>query len=594
VVSASVFNLTLGNVKPGPVPSQEFTQGMTFTDEGIYQVVIVTRQDGLLHVTRRKFTIDRTAPLLNVMLSNETPTSAGAAVPLGFSLAPRTVAATDSKPASRGPAALDIRYADPLSGVATIEYQLDGSEWKLAFNDAMFNGAMTIAAPGDHLLALRATDLAGNISPVRTYDFTVLPATAPPATATPVPTAVPATPTPLATTAATPAASPSPSETPVPTEPPAPGATQTPVPTRPPAPTAAPNAPAPPTDTPVPTTVPTPTLAPTAGNAPATIVLPPDKTVDANAPGGATVPFDVSARDNTGNPVPVTCDPQSGSLFPVGTTVITCTATTSAGLKTQASFRVTVKAAQPPTLSPQENLTAEGNTRGGATVTFNVTAQDAVDGPLPVSCNPSSGSLFKLGTTNVTCTAIDSFGLQGTRRFTVTVRDTTPPALSLPANISVVGNYNTDVLGATATYTASATDIVDGSVPVACTPASGSFFRGGTTTVTCTARDSSGNVAAGSFTVTVTKPAPPPDTQPPVITTQGNISKDSNSPIAVSYQVSATDNVDGSVAVSCSPPSGSTFKVDTTTTVTCTARDSAGDVATKTFTVTINSYPVVR
>ena len=77
VVSANVYTLTLDNTKPGPVPSQDFTQGMTFTDEGIYQVVIVTRQDGQLHVTRRKFTIDHTAPLLNVMLANATQPSAG-------------------------------------------------------------------------------------------------------------------------------------------------------------------------------------------------------------------------------------------------------------------------------------------------------------------------------------------------------------------------------------------------------------------------------------------------------------------------------------------------------------------------------------
>ncbi|MGI8857199.1 MAG: transglycosylase SLT domain-containing protein, partial [Thermomicrobiales bacterium] len=80
VVSATVLNLTLDNAKPGPVPSQEFTQGMTLTDEGIYQVVIVTRKDDQLQVTRRKFTIDRTAPLLNVMLGNGVQASAGPAV----------------------------------------------------------------------------------------------------------------------------------------------------------------------------------------------------------------------------------------------------------------------------------------------------------------------------------------------------------------------------------------------------------------------------------------------------------------------------------------------------------------------------------
>ena len=355
--------------------------------------------------------------------------------------------------------------------MATIEYQLDGSEWKLAFNDAMFSGALTIAAPGDHLISMRATDLAGNISAVRTFDFTVLPANATPTPATPVPTNAPPTPTALAATAtattatpahsspsAAPSASPSASTTPVPSEPPAPGATQTPVPTRAPAPTAAPNAPPPPTDVPAPptdvpappTAVPTPTLVPTAANAPATLMLPPDQTVTVNAPGGATVPYEASALDNAGNAAPVVCDPKSGSLFPVGTTVVSCTATTQAGLKTQASFRITVKLGPPPTMSPQDNLAVEGNTKGGATVTFNVTAQDVVDGPLPVSCTPSSGSLFKLGTTNVACTATNSYGQQATRRFTVTVRDTTPPALCLPANITVtaVARYGSFV-GAT-------------------------------------------------------------------------------------------------------------------------------------------------
>jgi VCBS repeat-containing protein len=45
---------------------------------------------------------------------------------------------------------------------------------------------------------------------------------------------------------------------------------------------------------------------------------------------------------------------------------------------------------------------------------------------------------------------------------------------------------------------------------------------------------------------------------------------------AVTYDVSGSDNVDGSVAVDCVPPSGSTFPVGTTT-VHCTATDAAGN-----------------
>ena len=61
----------------------------------------------------------------------------------------------------------------------------------------------------------------------------------------------------------------------------------------------------------------------------------------------------------------------------------------------------------------------------------------------------------------------------------------------------------TSPAGAAVTYTATANDNVDGSVPVSCTPASGSMFAIGTTTVNCSATDAHGNSATGSFSVTV-------------------------------------------------------------------------------------------
>lgn len=48
-----------------------------------------------------------------------------------------------------------------------------------------------------------------------------------------------------------------------------------------------------------------------------------------------------------------------------------------------------------------------------------------------------------------------------------------------------------------------ARDIVDGSIPVTCTPRSGSFFEVGRTLVSCSATDSSGNTATTRFAVTV-------------------------------------------------------------------------------------------
>lgn len=77
--------------------------------------------------------------------------------------------------------------------------------------------------------------------------------------------------------------------------------------------------------------------------------------------------------------------------------------------------------------------------------------------------------------------------------------DTTPPVLMLPSNMTVAA---TSASGAVVKYTATATDNLPG-VTVACTPASGSAFPLGTTTVTCTATDAAGNTTTGSFTVTV-------------------------------------------------------------------------------------------
>ncbi len=56
------------------------------------------------------------------------------------------------------------------------------------------------------------------------------------------------------------------------------------------------------------------------------------------------------------------------------------------------------------------------------------------------------------------------------------------------------------------TWTASATDAVDGPRPVTCTPPSGSLLPYGATTVVCQASDLSGNTGAASFTVTVVDP----------------------------------------------------------------------------------------
>jgi serine protease len=78
--------------------------------------------------------------------------------------------------------------------------------------------------------------------------------------------------------------------------------------------------------------------------------------------------------------------------------------------------------------------------------------------------------------------------------------DTTPPVLTVPGPLTVNA---TSPQGAAVTFSATATDNVDPSPTVACTPTSGSVFPIGTTSVSCTAHDDAGNSTSQSFTVTV-------------------------------------------------------------------------------------------
>jgi HYR domain-containing protein/chitobiase/beta-hexosaminidase-like protein len=157
--------------------------------------------------------------------------------------------------------------------------------------------------------------------------------------------------------------------------------------------------------------------------------------------------------------------------------------------------------------------------------------------------------------------------------------DTTPPVLSLPANQTIEA---TSSAGAAVTFATSATDANPTSPAVTCSPASGSAFPIGTTTVRCSATDAAGNTATGTFTLTVA------DTGAPVLSLPSNItvSATGTSGAVVTFAVSATDLSPASPDVTCTPVSGSAFPIGTTT-VRCSATDAAGNTSTGTFTVSV-------
>jgi hypothetical protein len=124
---------------------------------------------------------------------------------------------------------------------------------------------------------------------------------------------------------------------------------------------------------------------------------------------------------------------------------------------------------------------------------------------IPVSCTPSSGATFGIGTTTVTCSAGDADDTPQSisQTFRITVRDNDLALTAIPANISAIA---TGANGAAVSYaTPTAVDETgDGGVPVvSCAPGSGTMFPLGTTTVSCTASDPDDSASPPSATFTV-------------------------------------------------------------------------------------------
>jgi len=80
--------------------------------------------------------------------------------------------------------------------------------------------------------------------------------------------------------------------------------------------------------------------------------------------------------------------------------------------------------------------------------------------------------------------------------------DTIPPVLYLPSPISTTTH---DQSGIQLNYAVTASDNVDPNPIITCTPASGSVFPIGTTSVGCTAKDAGGMTVMGTFSVLVTQ-----------------------------------------------------------------------------------------
>ncbi|HYO77218.1 MAG TPA: HYR domain-containing protein [Thermoanaerobaculia bacterium] len=217
----------------------------------------------------------------------------------------------------------------------------------------------------------------------------------------------------------------------------------------------------------------------------------------------------------------------------------------------------------------------------GAGVKYEVIAIGGDDPNPVVTCEPASGSMFKMGITRVSCGATNSYGERATAAFDVTVRDETPPVLTVPFEPIVVKAASRE--GAVVDYKVTAWDGIYGELRTDCLPMSGSNFPIGITNVQCTATDPDLNIGHGSFAVEVLGDREPytldlhvPDT----------ILVEAYSPEGspVKYDVRVTGTKDPYPSVFCDPKSGSTFPIGETL-VSCTAIDEFGMRGSASFTV---------
>ena len=268
----------------------------------------------------------------------------------------------------------------------------------------------------------------------------------------------------------------------------------------------------------------------------------------------------------------------------------------------QVAFDITVtNTNRPPVLDPIADQTvAEGATKDVAisatdpdgdhplvitgTMPAFATLTDHHDGTATIHLAPGYAAAGSYP--SVPVTVDDGHSGSGGRTFDITVTntDTAAPVVTVPDHKNVEA---TGPSGAAVSYSASASDDIDGPITPACAPISGSTFGLGHTTVTCSATDSDGHTGSASFVVTVT------DTTPPDITEPGgdplpDISAQATSPSGarVTFTAGATDAVDSSVVTTCRPASGHRFPIGTTR-VTCTATDAAGNTGSVSFHVTV-------
>jgi sugar lactone lactonase YvrE len=254
--------------------------------------------------------------------------------------------------------------------------------------------------------------------------------------------------------------------------------------------------------------------------------------------------------------------------FPLGTTIVTWTVTDNYGNIITADQKVTVVDTTSPTMDAPKDLIVEASS---LEENFVELGEPKVKDIIGIeSITNDAPAVFPLGMTTVTWTVTDTSGNTASDTQIVTIHDTTPPALSIPENITIeaIGPSGMSVNIGEAT----ATDVIK--VDSITNNAPETFYLG-ETTVIWTAIDSFGNMVTANQTISVI------DTTVPSITPPADITIEAQNPTSnvVSLGIATAEDIVGVALIEVDAPS--VFSLGETI-VTWVATDSSGNSATAT------------
>ena len=309
------------------------------------------------------------------------------------------------------------------------------------------------------------------------------------------------------------------------------------------------------------------------------IICPDDIITGCQTKNGATVEFKPDAKTDCTTTIEVACQPPSGTLFPIGTNLVSCAVSDPRGNMARCDFKVIVTNAAPEIQCPSDIL-AECQSPLGALVNYTTTASAGCDAPVNIVCNPPSGSVFPIGTNTVTCAATDGYGRMDRCQFKIIVTNG-PPTIFCPPEQTINVGPNCKAIMPLLPITVHERCTPTNQLFFSQNPPAGAVLSPGDHTVTITV--SEGNHIQASCTTVVHVV----DKTPPQIVCPSSIWKYcAPEGSTASYDASATDACGLPVLVTCEPPSGSFFPVGGTW-VKCTATDAAGNSSDCKFMVNV-------